>query len=65
MNEITRETINTDNYYSYYMKTINSTAEGYYYSCRFSGAGQYMLELQAPSVATDTGTAKCGTEDIC
>ena len=47
------------------MKTINSTAEGYYYSCRFPGTGQCVLELQALTVATDIGTARCGTEDVC
>ena len=47
MNEIIHEMINIDK--CYYMKTINSSAEGYYYSCRFSCAGQCVLELQALS----------------
>ena len=45
------------------MKTINSTAEGYFYSCRFPCAGQCVLELQV-SIATDTGTSRCRTKDI-
>ena len=65
MNEITHEMINIDK--CYYMKTINSTAEGYFHSCRFACAGQCMPKLQASSVATDTGTTtcRCGTEEIC
>ena len=39
------------------MKTIHSTAEGYFHSCRFPCGGQCVLELQASSVTTDTGTA--------
>ena len=54
--------INIDKFY--YMKTINSTAEGYFNSCRFPCAGQYVLEPQALSVATDMGTARWATEDI-
>ena len=64
MNEITCEMINGIDKCCY-MKTINSAAEGYFYSCRFPCAGQRVLELQALSVATDTGTARCRTEDIC
>ena len=63
MNEITHEMININK--CYYMKTTNSTAEGYFHSSRFSFAGQCVLELQVLSVTTDTGTARCGTEDIC
>ena len=63
MNEITREMIKIDKYYC--MKTINSTAEGYFHSCRFPCAGQCVLELQASSVTTYMDTARCGTEDIC
>ena len=61
MNEITHEMINK----CYYMKTINSIAEGYFHSCRFPCASQCVLEQQVSSVATDTGTARYGTEDIC
>ena len=43
MNEITCEIINIDK--CYYMKTINSTAEGKFHSCRFSCANKYVLEL--------------------
>ena len=48
------------------MKTINSTAEDYFLSCRFPCASQCVLELhvQVSSVTTDTGTARCKTEDI-
>ena len=63
MKEITREIINIDKFY--YMETINSTAEGYFHSCSFPCAGYCVLRLQASSVATDMGTARCGTEDIC
>ena len=63
MNDITHEMINIGK--CYYMKTINSTAEGHFHSYRFSYATQCVLELQASSVATDTCTARCGTEDIC
>ena len=63
MNEIAREMINTDK--CYYMKIINSTSEGYFYSCRFPCAGQCVLKLQVSLVTTDTGTVGCGTEDIC
>ena len=56
MKEITREIVN--------MKTINCTAEGYFHSCRSPCAGQCVLELQASSVTTVTGTARCRTEDI-
>ena len=62
-NEITREMINTDKLY--YMKTINSTAEGYFNNCRFPCANQCVLELQPLSAATDMSTARCGTKDIC
>ena len=41
----------------YYTKTINSTAEGYFHSCKFPCASQYVLELRASSVTTDMGTA--------
>ena len=63
MNEITREMINIDKFYC--MKTINNTAESYFYSCRFPCAGQRVLELQVSSVTTEMGTARCGIEDIC
>ena len=39
------------------MKTINSTAEGYFHSFRFSCTSQCVLELQILSVATGMGTA--------
>ena len=48
-----------------YMNTISSTAEGYFHNCSFPCAGQCVLELQVLSVATDTSTARYGTEDIC
>ena len=60
MNEITHEMINIDKFY--YMKTINSTAEGYFCSCRFPCAGQFVLELQALSVTTDMGTLELHVE---
>ena len=63
MKEITREMINIDK--RYYMKTINHTAEGYFYSCRFPCAGQCVLKLQVLSATIDTGTVGYGTEDIC
>ena len=50
---------------SYYMKMINCTAEGYFHSCRFPYAGQFVQALQASSVATDMGIAKYETEDFC
>ena len=53
MNKISREIINIDK--CYYIKTIKSTAEGYFYSCKVPCAGQYVLELQVSSVATDIG----------
>ena len=65
MNEITREMVNIDKCYYMYIITINSTAEGYFHSCRFPCGDQCVLELQVSSVATDTGTARNGTEDIC
>ena len=48
-----------------YMRTINSTAEGHFHSCRLPCARWCVLELQVSSVATDTGTARYRTEDIC
>ena len=48
----------------YYMKTINSSAEGFH-SCRLSCAGQCVLELQTLSVATYMGPARFRTKDIC
>ena len=62
LNEITCEMVKVDKFY--YMKTINSIAEGYFHSCRFPCASQYVLE-QALSVTTNTGAARCGTADIC
>ena len=63
MNEFTHEMINIDK--SYYMKTINNTAEDHFHSCRFPCAGQCVLELQVSLGATYMGTARYGTEDIC
>ena len=60
MNKITCEMINIDK--CYYMKTINSTAESYFRSCRLPCTSQCMLELQVFSVTTDTGTARYRTE---
>ena len=47
MNEITHYNDIIDK--CYYMKTINSTVESYFYSCRFPCAGQCVLELQVLS----------------
>ena len=65
MNEITREMININKCYYIYENNINSTAEGCFHSCRFPCASQCVLELQVLSIATDTVTARYGSEDIC
>ena len=39
------------------MKTINSTAKGYFHRCSFPCASQCVLELQVSSVTRDMGTA--------
>ena len=63
MNEITHDMINMNKCYC--MKTMNSTAKGYFHSCRFPYASRCVLELQVSLVATDMGTATLYKEDIC